>query len=171
MVFFQIGLVYKWVPLLVISILTFFVQIGPESFPNLISSEIFPNDTRSTSKGVLRALSSILSFLVLSLFPTITAAIGLDLTFLVLALVLLLTLPLTYLYLPEAKDVNLHYVSKFYSPVTTVFYSGSNQEEMENRVQMVENTFGPWDKVLVTKGRRLLVEGRLKVFNHPTTIR
>ena len=165
MIFFQIGLVYKWVPLLVISILTFFVQIGPESFPNLISSEIFPNDARSTSKGVLRALSSILSFLVLSLFPTITAAIGLDQTFLVLALSLLVTLPLTYLYLPEAKDVNLHYVSKFYSPVTTVFYSGSSQEEMENRVQMVENTFGPWDQVLVTKGRRLLVEGQLKVIN------
>ena len=173
-VFFKIGLASTWIPIIVTSILTFFVQIGPESFPNLISSELFPNDARSNGKGALRAISSVFSFIVLSLFPVVKEAIGLDMTFFALATTLLLTLIPTFFFLPEAKDVNLNYVSKFYSPVTTMFYEdptdrpgyGSvsrHQEETSNRVQMIENTFGPGRQSLVQGNRRLLAEGMLGV--------
>lgn len=174
-VLFKIGLTSKWIPIIVTSVLTFFVQIGPESFPNLISSELFPNDARSNGKGILRAISSVFSFIVLSLFPVVKEAIGLDMTFFALSLTLLLTLIPTFFYLPEAKDVNLNYVSKFYSPVNTIFYEedppnkpgyGSlsrHQEETSNRVQMIENTFGPGRQTLVHCDRRLLAEGMLGV--------
>ena len=173
-VFFKIGLASTWIPIIVTSILTFFVQIGPESFPNLISSELFPNDARSNGKAALRAISSVFSFIVLSLFPVVKEAIGLDMTFFALATTLLLTLIPTFFFLPEAKDVNLNYVSKFYSPVTTMFYEdpmdrpgyGSvsrHQEETSNRVQMIENTFGPGRQSLVQGNRRLLAEGMLGV--------
>ena len=109
------GLTYKYAPLVTISMLTFCVQIGPESFPNLISSEIFPNHSRSNCKGLLRAVSSIFSFVVLTYFPKLSKTIGLDGTFFLLAFVLLLTLPSTYLYLSKAKDVDLICVSSFKS--------------------------------------------------------
>ena len=170
-VFFKFGLASKWTPIIVTSLLTFFVQIGPESFPNLISSELFPNDARSNGKGILRAISSVFSFIVLTLFPVVKAAIGLDMTFFALSLTLLLTLIPTFFFLPEAKNVNLNYVSKFYSPVSTIFYekpsygsvSEQYQEETSNRVQMIENTFGPGHKTLVHSDRHLLAEGMLGV--------
>ena len=173
-VFFKIGLVSKWTPIIVTSLLTFFVQIGPESFPNLISSELFPNDARSNGKGILRAISSVFSFIVLSLFPVVKEAIGLDMTFFALSFTLLLTLIPTFFFLPEAKDVNLNYVSKFYSPVNIIFYEhpsnkpsygsvSQHQEETSNRVQMIENTFGPGRQNLVHCDRRLLAEGMLGV--------
>ena len=174
MVLFKIGLTSTWLPIIVASFLTFFVQIGPESFPNLISSELFPNDARSNGKGILRAISSVFSFVVLSLFPVVKEAIGLDMTFFALSITLLLTLIPTFFFLPEAKDVNLNYVSKFYFPVNTVFYEnlapkpgyGSvshHEEETSNRVQMIENTFGPGHQSLVQSDRRLLAEGMLGV--------
>ena len=171
-VFFKIGQASKWTPIIVTSLLTFFVQIGPESFPNLISSELFPNDARSNGKGILRAISSVFSFVVLTLFPVVKAAIGLDMTFFALSLTLLLTLIPTFFFLPEAKNVNLNYVSNFYSPVDTIFYEhpsnsyGSvspHQEEASNRVQMIENTFGPGHQTLVHCDRHLLAEGMLGV--------
>ena len=173
-VFFKIGQTSKWTPIIVTSLLTFFVQIGPESFPNLISSELFPNDARSNGKGILRAISSVFSFIVLTLFPVVKAAIGLDMTFFALSFTLLLTLIPTFFFLPEAKDVNLNYVSNFYSPVNTIFYDNPSnkpsygsvsrhQEEASNRVQMIENTFGPGRQTLVHCDRRLLAEGMLGV--------
>ena len=174
MVLFKIGLTSTWLPIIVSSFLTFFVQIGPESFPNLISSELFPNDARSNGKGILRAISSVFSFVVLSLFPVVKEAIGLDMTFFALSITLLLTLIPTFFFLPEAKDVNLNYVSKFYFPVNTVFYENMapkpgygavshHEEETSNRVQMIENTFGPGHQSLVQCDRRLLAEGMLGV--------
>jgi len=172
-VYLQIGLTYKWIPLVVISILTFFIQIGPESFPNLISSELFPNDARSNGKGVLRAISSVFSFLVLTSFPVVKEAIGLDMTFLALSLTLLLTLVPTFLYLPEAKDIDLNYVSQFYSPIQTNFYNHPpsassglppSQAERRNRIKMIENTFGFSPSLkLMEKDRKLVGEGMLGV--------
>jgi hypothetical protein len=77
----------------------------------------------------------------------VKAAIGLDMTFFALSFTLLLTLIPTFFFLPEAKDVNLNYVSNFYSPVNTIFYDNPSnkpsygsvsrhEEEASNRVQM-----------------------------------
>lgn len=153
------GMTYKYAPLVVISLLTFCIQIGPESFPNLISSEIFPNHARSSCKGILRAVSSVFSFLVLTAFPTLTRTIGLDMTFIFLAFLLLLTLLPTYLYLPEAKDVDLSCISKFYEPQRTKFYKESEKEEGKKRVTMICNSFGWSGTCLCKDSSTLLAEG------------
>ena len=162
---YNIGLYFKYVPVLIVSILTFFVQIGPESFPNLISSEIFPNNARSYGKGILRSISSIFSFIVLSLFPTLKEAIGLQNSFLLLGSILLSTLPLTYFFLPEAKNVDLNCIGRFYEPQGTHFYHENNTADdiRKNRIHMICNSFG-WFRRCICEGNPiLLAEGVITV--------
>lgn len=164
---------HPWLPILVISLLVFFVQIGPESFPNLICSEVFPSEVRSNGKGIMRAISSVFSFLSLALFPTVKEAIGLDFTFLVLSATLFLCIPVMFLFMPEAKDLNLNYVSQFYFPISNVSYvdlavnnvPGSLlfKERIENRILMIRNSLGLNVFPVIAGGRILLAEGLLRI--------
>lgn len=107
----------------------FCLQLGVQSFPNLLSSELFPNDARARCKGFIRAVSAIFSFAMLKVFPYLEDNLGLYGSFWSLAsgtvngskcngprieftcAVLILILPIIYLCVPEAKDVELDQVS------------------------------------------------------------
>ena len=41
-----VGTQFKFVPIIVICGQVFFLQLGLQTFPNLLSSELFPNDAR-----------------------------------------------------------------------------------------------------------------------------
>ena len=51
--FFNIGTQFKFVPIMIICCQVFFLQLGLQTFPNLLSSELFPNDARHTSNDVI----------------------------------------------------------------------------------------------------------------------
>ena len=55
----------------------FSLQLGLQSFPNLLSSELFPNDARARCKGLIRAVSAIFSFAMLKVFPYLEDTLGL----------------------------------------------------------------------------------------------
>ena len=74
--FFNIGTSFKMVPILLICCQVFFLQLGLQTFPNLLSSELFPNDARSRCKGFIRAFSAISSAVMLKLFPYAETYIG-----------------------------------------------------------------------------------------------
>jgi hypothetical protein len=85
----------------------FCLQLGIQTIPYLLSSELFPNDARARCKGLVRAISAVFSFSMLKFFPYLEDLLGLYGTFWGLSSVLLLILPIIYLCVPEAKDVEL----------------------------------------------------------------
>ena len=74
--YMNIGIQFKVVPILLICCQVFFLQLGLQTFPNLLSSELFPNDARSRCKGLIRAFSAISSAIMLKLFPYAETHIG-----------------------------------------------------------------------------------------------
>ena len=74
--YMNIGIHFKFVPILIICCQVFFLQLGLQTFPNLLSSELFPNDARSRCKGLIRAFSAISSAIMLKLFPYAETHIG-----------------------------------------------------------------------------------------------
>ena len=74
--FFNIGTQFKFVPIMIICCQVFFLQLGLQTFPNLLSSELFPNDARSRCKGFIRAFSAISSAIMLKLFPYTETHLG-----------------------------------------------------------------------------------------------
>lgn len=74
--YLNIGLYYKSVPIVIICCQVFFLQLGLQTFPNLLSSELFPNDARSSCKGMIRAFSALSSAAMLKMFPYTETQIG-----------------------------------------------------------------------------------------------
>lgn len=74
--YLNIGLYYKSVPIVIICCQVFFLQLGLQTFPNLLSSELFPNDARSSCKGIIRAFSALSSAAMLKMFPYTETQIG-----------------------------------------------------------------------------------------------
>ena len=74
--YLNIGLHYKSVPIVLICCQVFFLQLGLQTFPNLLSSELFPNDARSKCKGMIRAFSALSSAAMLKMFPYTETQIG-----------------------------------------------------------------------------------------------
>ena len=76
--YLSLGTQFKFVPILIICCQVFFLQLGLQTFPNLLSSELFPNDARSRCKGIIRAFSAISSAVMLKMFPYAETHIGKD---------------------------------------------------------------------------------------------
>lgn len=78
-------------------------------------------------------------------------------------------IPFIYLYVPEAKDVDLANIEQFFSPVQTTFYMNfplaeqnvPSPNESQHRIQMIQNSFGTTGRVLNDGTRVLLAEGFL----------
>ena len=94
---------------------------------------------------------------------------GLHGSFWLLATVLLLIIPFIYFFVPEAKDVDLGNIDKFFSPVETKFYmefplkesSVPCVQDTSHRIQMIQNSFGTTGRVLNDGKRILFAEGFL----------
>ena len=165
----DVGYIYKAVPIFFICGQVFCLQLGLQTFPNLLSSELFPNDARSRCKGFIRAVSAMFSFIMLKIFPYLDTHIGLYGSFWLLAALLFIILPFIYLFVPEAKDVDLNNIDGFFKPVETSFYvefplretKVPTAGESSHRIQMIQNSFGTAGKILNTGKRILLAEGIL----------
>ena len=166
---FDVGSAYKAVPIFLICGQVFCLQLGLQTFPNLLSSELFPNDARSRCKGFIRAVAALFSFVMLKIFPYLETHIGLYGSFWLLASILFTILPFIYLFVPEAKDVDLNNIGGFFQPAATTFYVEFPLRETKvptvadsyDRIQMIQNSFGTAGKVLNTGERVLLAEGIL----------
>ena len=89
----------------------FCLQLGIQTIPYLLSSELFPNDARARCKGLIRAISAVFSFSMLKVFPYLEDTFGLYGSFWGLASILFLLLPIVFICVPEAKDVDLEHVA------------------------------------------------------------
>lgn len=95
--------------------------------------------------------------------------VGLHGTFWLLAGILFVIIPFIYLYVPEAKDVDLNNIDEFFKPVETKFYvefplneSGiPGSLESAHRIQMIQNSFGTAGTSLNDGSRLLFAEGFL----------
>ena len=174
-----IGYSYKPIPIVIICGQVFCLQLGLQTFPNLLSSELFPNDARSRCKGFIRAISAISSFVMLKLFPYLETMIGLHGSFWLLSAVLIIIIPFIYFLVPEAKDVDLNNIGGFFLPVETKFYVEfplretrvPSVAESRHRIQMIQNSFGSAGMPLATQSRVLLAEGFLLKRSSGTTKR
>ena len=99
----------------------------------------------------------------------IVCLLGLHGTFWLLAGILFVIIPFIYLYVPEAKDVDLNNIDEFFKPVETKFYvefplneSGlPGSLESSHRIQMIQNSFGTTGTLLNDGTRQLFAEGFL----------
>ena len=94
-----------------LSVQVFCLQLGIQTIPYLLSSELFPNDARARCKGLIRAISAIFSFSMLKVFPYLEDFFGLYGSFWGFASILFLILPIVFICVPEAKDVDLNHVA------------------------------------------------------------
>jgi len=83
------------------------VQLGVQTLPLLLSGELFPADVRATCKGLTRAVTCILLLLSIKLYPQLESNLQLHGTFFMFGAVLVALLPISYVILPETKDISL----------------------------------------------------------------
>ena len=104
-----------------------------------------------------------------NILTTDLSFLGLHGTFWLLAGILFVIIPFIYLYVPEAKDVDLNNIDEFFKPVETKFYvefplteSGlPGSRESSHRIQMIQNSFGTTGRLLNDGTRILFAEGFL----------
>ncbi|XP_023349580.1 facilitated trehalose transporter Tret1-2 homolog [Eurytemora carolleeae] len=178
--FFNLGARFKALPIIIISCQVFSLQLGVQTFPNLLSAELFPNDARARCKGLVRAVSSLMSFAMLKIFPYLETHFGLHGSFWTLAAILILSLPVIFIFVPEPKDISLDEVGQFFLPAKTIFYSHilsseeivtPTPEESFGRIRMIENCFGSAGRRIQADHRILLAEGMLSKKSHGKTRR
>ncbi|MCL5066113.1 MAG: MFS transporter [Firmicutes bacterium] len=93
--------------LVVYAISYFFVEFGPNTTTFLVPSEIFPTNLRGRGHGFSAASGKIGAFVGAFFLPLVLKAIGLSSTMGLLAGVALLGVALTWLAIPEMKQVSL----------------------------------------------------------------
>lgn len=112
--------------------LAFSVQMGVQTFPHLLSGELYPGDLRAKGKSISRAISCVLMMVTLKLFVPLKNSITEYGVFFLFSGVILLSIPILFfkhfssknrnvehptnwLYLPETKDVVLEDVRYLYT--------------------------------------------------------
>jgi len=88
------------------------VQLGVQTLPLLLSGELFPADVRATCKGLTRAVTCILLLLSIKLYPQLENNLQLYGTFFMFGAVLAVLLPISYIILPETKDISLEHIEQ-----------------------------------------------------------
>ena len=79
--------------------------------PLLMSSELYPSDIRAACKGVSRAVTCLLIVATLKIFPLLVSSLEMSGCFFLYCGVVMVTVPLVMLCLPETKDVELSQIS------------------------------------------------------------
>jgi hypothetical protein len=72
------------------------LQLGLQTLPMLLSSELFPSEVRAFCKGVTRSFACIMLVLSLKFFPLIEETLTLYGTFFLFAGILVASLPVVY---------------------------------------------------------------------------
>jgi hypothetical protein len=99
------------------------------NFSSTISGELFPSDVRAFCKSLTRTFACILLVVCLKSFPVLEKFLNFYGTFYFFASLLLLSIPIVYLILPETKDVALEDVQHFFTKPKTIFYIDLEYEE------------------------------------------
>ncbi|VVD04879.1 unnamed protein product [Leptidea sinapis] len=97
----------KWIPMLLIGLYMFSLTVGISSIPFTISGEIFPLEYRGLGGGISVLALSFNFFVAVKSFPVLTSAVGLSVTYLLYAIVVVACLAVIYFMLPETKDRTL----------------------------------------------------------------
>ncbi|XP_028165123.1 facilitated trehalose transporter Tret1-like [Ostrinia furnacalis] len=97
----------QWFPILLLGIYMASLTLGISSVPFAISGEIFPLEYRGLAGGISVLPLSLNFFIAVKCFPVLTAAIGLPLTYVLYACVVLICLVFIFFLLPETKDRTL----------------------------------------------------------------
>ncbi|MCL6563635.1 MAG: MFS transporter [Firmicutes bacterium] len=93
--------------LLVYALSYFFVEFGPNTTTFLVPAEVFPTNLRGTGHGISAAAGKVGAFVGAFFLPLVLKASGLENTMGLLALVSLMGAALTWLWLPEMRQVSL----------------------------------------------------------------
>lgn len=80
------------------------------------------SDVRAVCKSLSRAFTCVLLVLCLKLYPVLESRLGLQACFYLFSVIMVLSLPVVYLVLPETKDVGLEMIQHYFLPAKTIFY-------------------------------------------------
>ncbi|XP_045456445.1 facilitated trehalose transporter Tret1-2 homolog [Melitaea cinxia] len=97
----------QWLPIALIALYMCSLTIGISSIPFAVSGEIFPLEYRGLGGGISVLALSFNLFLAVKCFPVLTNNIGLPITYLVYAGVVVSCLTCLYFIMPETKDRTL----------------------------------------------------------------
>lgn len=97
----------QWVPLVLIALYMSSLTVGISSIPFAISGEIFPLEYRGLGGGISVLALSLNFFIAVKSFPVLTHSIGLPVTYLLYAGVVVVCLVVIYFMMPETKDKTL----------------------------------------------------------------
>lgn len=110
---------YKWIPITLIGLYMCSLTVGISSIPFAVSGEIFPLEYRGLGGGISVLALSLNFFISVKSFPVLAHAIGLPITYLLYAGVVVLCLVVIYFTMPETKDRTLQEIEdsfRGYSP-------------------------------------------------------
>ncbi|XP_072945786.1 facilitated trehalose transporter Tret1-like [Epargyreus clarus] len=96
-----------WIPITLIALYMFSLTVGISSIPFAISGEIFALEYRGLGGGISVWALSLNFFVAVKCFPVLNGLIGLPLTYLLYACIVVLCLIILYFMLPETKDRTL----------------------------------------------------------------
>ncbi|XP_064075161.1 facilitated trehalose transporter Tret1-like [Vanessa tameamea] len=97
----------QWIPIALIGLYLCSLTVGISSIPFAISGEIFPLEYRGLGGGISVLALSLNFFIAVKSFPVLNNAVGLPITYLMYAGVVVLCLSIIYFMLPETKDRTL----------------------------------------------------------------
>ncbi|CAH2099309.1 unnamed protein product [Euphydryas editha] len=97
----------QWVPIALIALYMGSLTLGISSIPFAISGEIFPLEYRGLGGGISVLALSFNFFLAVKCFPVLTISIGLPITYLIYACVVVFCLTCIFFIMPETKGRTL----------------------------------------------------------------
>lgn len=97
----------QWIPLSIIGLYMFALTVGISSIPFALSGEIFPLEYRGLGGGISILALSLNFFVAVKCFPVLNNNIGLPLTYVLYASVVIICLTVVWFMLPETKDKTL----------------------------------------------------------------
>lgn len=109
----------QWIPISLIGLYMFSLTVGISSIPFALSGEIFPMEFRGLGSGISIIVLSLNFFIAVKSFPVLNVAIGLPLTYVLYASVVIIALSFAWFLLPETKDRTLQEIEDIfrgYSP-------------------------------------------------------
>ena len=89
-------------------------QLGLQTIPNIMSGELYSSNVRAIMKGISKSISYALVMVSLTSYPFLSKELGVPGTFQVFTCILLFSLPLSLLYVPETKGLELEAIQNLF---------------------------------------------------------
>jgi len=112
------GTSIKFIKTMLLCLHVFFIQLGVQTLPGLLTDILFPTSCAAIMKGATRAISSVILIFFVFIFKNLEYSHA----FYLMSTILVVSIPFLYLFVPEIRNVGTEMSAEFFLPSQTVFY-------------------------------------------------